>query len=252
VSFLITEVARLSGVTSRTLRYYGEIGLLPPAGTAGNGYRLYEQQDLLRLQQILLLRELGLGLAEIGQILDEQRDPVQALRGHRERLIQEHSRLGTLIGTVSRTITELTSSTGGAMQHINRPENLFAGFDPSRYEAEARERWPEQWEQSKRVTDRLTAEDTDRMQRESTAAMIRMAELMVAGTPVTDEAVQAEIESTYRSICRMWTPDAAAFAGLGRMYVEDERFTATYDAISPGLAQYYCDAMDVYATAKRS
>ena len=130
---------------------------------------------------------------------------------------------------------------------IERPENLFEGFDPSQYEEEARERWPEEHASSKRFTDTLSPADVERMQREATAQMIRMAELRAAGTAVEDERVQAEVDGLYRSVSRMWTPNAEAFAGLGRMYVEDARFTATYDRVSPGLAAYYRDAMAVYA-----
>ena len=253
VSWSIMEVARMSGVSSWTLRHYGEIGLLPPAGIGGNGYRFYEQEDLLRLQQILVLRELDLGLSEIGEILNQQRDPIQALRDHHERLLREQARLAQVAHTVARTIDELESKKGlPGMTRINRPENLFEGFDPTQYDDEARARWPQQWEQSKQFTDTLSAQDTERMQREQTAAMIRMAELMTAGTDVGDAAVQAEVDAAYQAICQMWTPNAAAFKSLGQMYVDDPRFTATYDKIAPGLAEYYRDAMAAYADTRLS
>ncbi|MDQ2729711.1 MAG: MerR family transcriptional regulator [Actinomycetota bacterium] len=245
----IVEVARMSGVTSRTLRHYDDIGLLPPAGIRTNGYRYYEQGDLLRLQQILVLRELDLGLSEIAAILDRERDQVQALRGHHQGLLSERNRLGRVADTVARTIAELESRQGvRAMTKINRPENLFEGFDPTEYDAEARERWPGQWETSKQFTDTLTAQDTERMQREATAAMIRMAELMATGTDVGTPAVQAEVEAAYQALCQMWTPSAEAFKNLGQMYVDE--FTATYDSIAPGLAEYYRDAMAVYADTR--
>jgi hypothetical protein len=133
---------------------------------------------------------------------------------------------------------------------INRPENLFEGFDDAQYAEEAGERWPEQFEQSRQYTDTLTEEDKARIGRESTAAMIRMAEFMAAGTPVRDEAVQQETHRHYLGVCRFWTPDARAFACLGRMYVDDERFTATYDAVAVGLAGYYRDAMAAYAESR--
>jgi hypothetical protein len=133
---------------------------------------------------------------------------------------------------------------------IDRPENLFEGFDASQYEDEARERWPKEYEQSKRFTDGLSTDDTNRMQQEFTDQMVRMAELRAAGVPVRDERVQDEVDALHRSVSRMWTPNAAAFAGLGRMYVDDPRFTATYDRVSPGLAEYYRDAMAVYAEAR--
>ncbi len=243
----------MSGVSSRTLRHYDEVGLLPPAGVASNGYRFYEQRDLLRLQQILVLRELDLGLRDIGEILDQQHDPVQALLAHHERLLQEQDRLGRVAATVARTIDELTTTEGQpGMTNINRPENLFEGFDPTQYDEEARERWPQQWEQSKQFTGTLSAADTDRLQREQTAAMIRMAELMSAGVDVGDAVVQTEIDAAYQTICQMWTPNAAAFKNLGKMYVDDARFTTTYDKIAPGLAEYYRDAMSTYADAKLS
>jgi DNA-binding transcriptional MerR regulator len=248
----IVEVARMSGITARALRHYDEIGLLKPAGTGTNGYRRYGQDELLRLQRILVLRALGLGLPEIGRVLDEQRDRLDALREHHERLLAERDRLDRMATTVARTIAELEGRSPEGMNRsstmtIDRPENLFEGFDASQYEDEARERWPEEYASSKAFTDSLSPDDTTRMQQEFTDQMVRMAELRAAGTPVGDERVQAEVDGLYRSVSRMWTPNAEAFAGLGRMYVEDPRFTATYDRVSPGLAEYYRDAMALYA-----
>jgi MerR family transcriptional regulator, thiopeptide resistance regulator len=248
VSWSIVEVARMSGVTARALRHYDEIGLLRPAGLRDNGYRFYQEAELLRLQQILVLRALDLGLAEITAILDRQTDQVQALRDHHQRLLAERDRLDQVVATVARTITELETTRGGpGMSKISRPENLFEGFDATHYDEEVRDRWPQQWEQAQLASAGLTAKDIKVMQREQTAAMIRMGDLMTAGTPVTDPAVQAEVDSTYRGVCRFWTPDAQAFKGLGQMYVDDPRFTATYDTIAPGLAEYYRDAMANYA-----
>ncbi|MDQ1513911.1 MAG: MerR family transcriptional regulator, thiopeptide resistance regulator [Microbacteriaceae bacterium] len=242
----------MSGVTARTLRHYDDIGLLTPASVGGNGYRRYGDGELLRLQRILVLRALGLGLADIAAVLEEQTDEVAALREHHGRLLAERDRLARMAETVERTIRELSGQEGKSTMTIDRPENLFEGFDPAEYEAEARERWPEEHASSKRFTDTLSPDDTKRMQREMTAQMVRMAGLRAAGTPAVAEAVQNEIDDLYRSVSRMWTPNAEAFAGLGRMYVEDPRFTATYDRVSPGLAEYYRDAMAVYAKARLS
>jgi len=250
VSWSISEVARYSGLTARTLRHYDEIGLLKPAFAAANGYRYYEREELLRLQQILVLRELGVALPEIGRILDAQADRIQALREHHGRLLAERDRLARLAATVERTIGDLEREKTGVIVEINRPENLFEGFDDAQYADEARQRWPEQYAQSRRHTDALTAEDKERLGRESTAAMIRMAELMAAGVPADDEAVQQEMHAHYVGMRRFWTPDAEAFRCLGRMYVDDERFTATYDKIAVGLAAYYRDAMAAYADAR--
>ncbi|MEU2870797.1 MerR family transcriptional regulator [Streptomyces olivoreticuli] len=253
MAWSIADVARMSGVTSRTLRHYDEIGLLPPAGIGSNGHRYYEEAGLLRLQQILLMRELGVGLREIRAVLDSQVDQVAVLREHHQRLLAERNRLETLARTVGRTIAELEEGKdNNDMTKINRPENLFEGFEHSDSEAEVRERWPEHWEQSRQAVATMTAEDTERWQREVTAQMIRMAEFMVAGTPVADPAVQAEVDVHYRGVCRFWTPNAAAYKGLGRTYVDDPQFRANFDKIADGLAGYQCDAMAVYAEARLS
>ncbi|MFF6961650.1 TipAS antibiotic-recognition domain-containing protein [Streptomyces sp. NPDC008317] len=253
MAWSIADVARLSGVTSRTLRYYDEIGLLPPAGTGRNGHRSYERRDLLRLQQILLMRELGLGLRDIAAVLDRQADRVAVLREHHRRLLAERNRLDTLVRTVGRTIAELEEGKDGDdMAEINRPENLFEGFDASRYEDEARERWPREYERSRRIAGPLTAEDQERTQREITARMVRMADFMAAGTPVTDPAVQAETDAHYQWLCGFWTPSATAYKGLGQMFTDDPRFRSAYDKIAAGLAEYQRDAMAVYADARLS
>ncbi|MEV4441215.1 MerR family transcriptional regulator [Streptomyces sp. NPDC049577] len=254
MAWSIADVARMSKVTSRTLRHYDEIGLLPPAWIGSNGHRYYEEAELLRLQQILLMRELGLGLREIQAVLDSGLDQVAVLREHHRRLLVERDRLETLARTVGRTIAELEENKDKDMAKINRPENLFEGFDASdpELDAEVRERWPEQWEQSRRAVETMTPEDTEHWQREVTAQMIRLAEHMVAGTPVGDPAVQAEIDAHYQGICRFWTPNACAYKGLGRTYVDDPRFRENYDRIADGLAEYQRDAMAFYADERLS
>ncbi|MEU6980316.1 MULTISPECIES: MerR family transcriptional regulator [unclassified Streptomyces] len=251
MAWSIADVARMSGVTSRTLRHYDEIGLLPAAWIGSNGHRHYERDDLLRLQQILLMRELGLGLKEIRAVLDSQVDRVAVLREHHERLLAERARLGTLARTVARTITELEED--APMAQINRPENLFEGFEPDpELEAEAQRRWPEAYEESQQATQGMTPADMEHWQREVTAQMIRLAEFMTAGTPVDDPAVQAEIGAHYRNVSRFWTPTAEAYKGLALMYVEDPRFRDNFERIAAGLAEYQRDAMGVYADTRLS
>ncbi|MER8042136.1 MerR family transcriptional regulator [Streptomyces sp. NPDC094032] len=251
MAWSIADVARMSGVTSRTLRHYDEIGLLPHAWIGSNGHRHYEEDDLLRLQQILLMRELGLSLKEIQAVLDSQVDRVAVLREHHERLLAEHDRLGTLARTVARTITELEEKP--PMTKINRPENLFEGFEPDPdLEAEAQERWPAAYEESRQATGAMTPADIEAYQRDVTAQMIRFAEFMAAGTPADDPAVQAEVDVHYRSVARFWTPNAEAYKGLATMYVDDPRFRANFERIAAGLAEYQRDAMAVYAAARLS
>lgn len=248
----VSEIARLSGVTPRTLRYYDETGLLPPAGIRSNGYRVYEREQLMRLQQILVLRELDMPLDVIAAILDQQIDHVQALREHHARVTDKRDRLARIAHTLARTIEEIERQQGVAVTEIRRPENLFEGFDPNNYEAVRSDEWPDQegvGQRSRQFIDSLSIEDVERMQRETTAAMIRMAEFMSSETAVSDLAVQAEIETAYQLIRATWDPDARAFKALARIY-GDPGYAENFDRIAAGLATYYRDAMMVFADTR--
>lgn len=247
----IAEVARMSGVTARTLRHYDEIGLLPPERIGTNGHRCYGERQLLRLQQILVLRELGVGLPEIGRILAEQVDELEALRGHRSRLLAERDRLGALVRTVSRTITELEQSRkgGGHMIRINRPENLFEGVRPSLYEEILRD-FPEHAEVVRQRTAAMSEEETEAGHRRRTAQMIRLAELMAAGLPVDADEVLAEVGARYQALTELRAVPAEEFRAMGRSCVENASWRAAYEAIAPGLAAYQRDAIEAYATAR--
>ncbi|MET8113636.1 MerR family transcriptional regulator [Streptomyces prasinus] len=249
----IAEVARMSGVTARTLRHYAEIGLLPPARIGANGHRYYEERQLLRLQQILVLRALGVGLPEIGRILAERIDEVEALRGHHRRLLAERDRLDALAGTVSRTIAELEQSRKDCrtMTAINRPQNLFEGVRPSQYEESLRD-FPEHAEEVGRRAAAMTPEDVEAGQRERTAQMIRLAELMAAGHPADAEPVRAEIDAQYRALTRLRAVSAEEYRAIGRSCVDNDAWRAAYEAIAPGLAAYQRDAIEAYAATRLS
>ena len=126
----IQQIAKLAGTTSRTLRHYGERGLLTPSRIGSNGYRYYDGRALVRLQRILLLRELGLGLPQIAQLLDRATDEEQALAGHLAWLREEQHRLARQIVSVEATIAALK---GGKPLMA---ENMFDGFDHTRYKVE--------------------------------------------------------------------------------------------------------------------
>lgn len=126
MSWSIKEVARASRVTARTLRYYDEIGLLAPARVGGNGHRIYERPQLLRLQQILLLREIGVDLSTIREVIDAVTDPAEALRNHHRGLLTERDRLDRVAATVVATLHQLQEG------HEMTPANLFEGMSPER------------------------------------------------------------------------------------------------------------------------
>lgn len=241
----ISEVARMSGVTARALRHYDEIGLLPPARIGSNGHRYYEEHQLLLLQQILVLRALDVGLPEIGRVLADQVETVEALRGHHRRLLAERDRLDTLAATVSRTIAELEQSRKDGTA-INRPENLFEGVQPSRYEENLRD-FPGLAEEAGRRAATMTPDETEAGQRERTALMIRLAEHMAAGAPADAQPVRTEIEGQYRALTALHPVSADEFRAIGRSCVDNEQWRAAYEAIAPGLAAYQRAAIDAYA-----
>lgn len=238
----MSEVCRMSGVTSRTLRHYHHVGLLLPESTGPGGLRRYGERELRRLQRILVMRELGLGLADIRRILDSEREEAAALRQHLHDLEAERDRLSVLVDTVRRTVDALEGNDMGS-----RPEELFAGFDTAYYAERARTEWPEQWERARAAGEDSTPADAERMRAEAAEQMARMAAHLRAGTPPDSPAVQEEVDAHYRQICRMWTPDADAFAHLGQVYTEDGPWRQVYERMAPGLAGYQREAMEVYA-----
>lgn len=244
----IQEIARLSGTTSRTLRHYDAIGLLKPSSVGANGYRHYDQTALATLQRILLLRELGLGLPAIADVLAGQTRHADALLTHLHWLQQEKRRLDRQIGAVETTIKKLES------REQLMAEEMFDGFDHTHYRGEVEERWGK---------DAAVASDTwwgGQSVEEQGAWKRRAEELAAAWTagaasgimPDSDEAqILAQRHFDWlRGIAG--TPGGGAngptkeyFTGLGQMYVADERFAANYGGKSG--AEFVRDAMFVYA-----
>jgi MerR family transcriptional regulator, thiopeptide resistance regulator len=248
VLLAINEVARASGVSSRTLRHYDAIGLLRPAQVGRNGYRFYSERELARLQRILLLRELGLGLYEIRSIVDDDSDPLEALRRHRVDLLRRRQELEALLTTVDTTIESWKN--GETMP----TDDLFAGFDPRRqaaYEEELVDRFgddvAEPVAQSRASTAGWTPRDFADVQEAFAAIDQRLAQLIEQGAAPRDPAVQVVIAEHYAVVARFWTPNAERYAGLGRLYVDHADFRARYDAVHPQLAEFLRDAMAVYS-----
>ena len=244
----IVEVARLAGVSSRTLRHYDSVGLLAPACVGGNGYRYYGRAELLRLQEVLVLRELGLPLDAIARVLDTTGERAEVLRAHRDALLVERDRLTRLADAVGRAIDERE---GGAPVD---PAELFDGFDPEKqkqYEADLVERYgpgaQDRIDESWRRVGQMTKDQAARVPADLATRDEAYAELLDAAAPPDDARVQAVTADHYRWVCQFWTPDADAFAGLGDLYVDHPDFKARYDALCPGLAVYVRDAMHVYA-----
>ncbi|MBB5954679.1 DNA-binding transcriptional MerR regulator [Saccharothrix tamanrassetensis] len=252
MAWSIAEVARMSKVTSRTLRHYDSIGLLAPAWVGSNGYRYYEREQLLRLQQILLLRDLGLNLETVSEVLDGRHRTVDVLRNHQQWLHAEQERLGLLAETVAKTIRELE---GG--EHNMKMEELFDGFDAdrqARYEAELVERYGDCTQQhiddGKRRMQDWKREDADKFMAEWRAVAKAYGELFDAGVAADAPEALEVTDRHYRWICLSWTPNRESYTGLGQLYVDAPDFKVQFDAHAEGLAEWVRDAIAAYARAR--
>lgn len=244
------EVAKLTGVTARTLRHYDAIGLLAPASTGHGGLRRYGRAELLRLQRILLLRRLGLSLGTIAGVLDGDLAEIAALKRHAEEIDEERRRLDRLAGTVEATIRQLEG--GRAMA----PETWFEGLDAAteaEHRREARRRWGQAVvERAWAVLQDMTPEERRAIPAAFDDINGRLAALRDAGKAPGDAAVQAVVADHYRLVGRHWDsePGAAAYTGLGALYTDEPRFRDAYDRIADGFAAYLREAMDHYADAE--
>ncbi|QKJ18134.1 MerR family transcriptional regulator [Microbacterium hominis] len=250
----IQQIAKLAGTTSRTLRHYDDIGLLAPSRIGANGYRHYDGSALVRLQRILLLRELGLGLAQIAEVLERDGSEAHALATHLAWLREEQRRLTRQIASVESTITALE---GGERLMA---ENMFDGFDHTQYKDEVEQRWGKKayadsndwWN----AMDAAAKADWQQRVSDLNSDWIAAAESGIA----PDSAPAQELARRHVE----WltgipgTPAAAPggdvkgyVQGLGEMYVADPRFGANYATSAGGSAgaEFVRDALSVYAEA---
>ena len=243
----IQDIARLAGTTSRTLRHYGDIGLLSPSRIGSNGYRYYNDAALRRLQRILLLRELGLGLPAIAEVLEGNQDDARALLGHLEWLNQEKARLDRQISSVETTILRME---GGEQLMA---EEMLDGFDHTQYKEEVEERWgKDAYAKSDAWWTSMSAAEKKQWRalvEKLGADWITAAESGIA--PDSDEA-QALAQRQFDWLAGIpGTPQANGgptkeyFVGLGEMYVADDRFAKNYGGTAG--ATFVRDAMKVYA-----
>ncbi|MFB4278186.1 MerR family transcriptional regulator [Nonomuraea sp. MTCD27] len=251
MSFSVGQVARLAGITVRTLHHYDEIGLLTPGERTTAGYRRYTDADLTRLQQILLYRELGFPLEEIAVILDEPAtDDLTHLRRQHELLTRKAERLHEVITAVERAMQARTS--GITLTPEERFE-IFGDFRPEDHDPEVERRWgntPRYTESRRRVASYTKA---DWLQLKAEAATINddLVAAYKAGLPA-DGAHAMDLAERHRGHITRWFYDCPhdIHTCLGDLYVQDPRFTATFDALTPGLATYFRQA--IHANARRA
>ncbi len=249
--YTVKQVAKLSGVSVRTLHHYDEVGLLKPACVGANGYRYYGREELLRLQQILFHRELGLPLEAIRRVLDAPDfDRVEALRAHREKLAADARRYRRLVRTIDQTLAALQG------ERQMDETDLYQGFAPEKqaeYEAclvdryggdmrariDASKARMKSWGEGEIADFKADGEAIERA----------FAQALADGLPADCAAVLALSRRWAHWIERAWgrKPTRESFIGLGKLYQEHPDFRARYEALGPGTTDYLAEAMRAYA-----
>jgi len=241
----IQELAKAAGTTSRTLRYYGDLGLLLASRTGSNGMRYYAEGALIRLQRILLLRELGLSLPVIAEVLAGERDTAAALETHLDLLRQEQERISRQIASVETTLRKTRE--GEPLM----PNEVFDGFDFNQYRDEVIERWgKENFELSANWWRNLSEPDRQRFLQRQTDLAQAYADACSRGLSPEGPEAREITRQHYEWVTIAWQgrrPTAEEFAGLGQMYVDDPRFTAPYDGKVKGTAAFVREAMRAFA-----
>jgi DNA-binding transcriptional MerR regulator len=253
VEYTVQKLAKLAGVSTRTLRYYDEIGILKPARINSSGYRIYGQNEVDRLQQILFYRELGVNLTDIKQIMTNPAfDESKALKEHREQLLDKRKQIDLLIANVDKTIAQKEG------RGIMSDQEKFEGFkkkaleeNEKKYGNEIREKYGDETvKQSNEKFMNMSKEDHEAVTRLSEELMETLSDAMKTGDPA-GELGQKAAELHKQWIMYFWPQySKEAHAGLAQMYVDDERFTAYYDKQQPGTAEFLRDAIFVYTGQK--
>ena len=243
------KLGSLAGISTRTLRYYDEIGILKPARINSSGYRIYGEAEVNRLQQILFYRELGVSLEDIKEIVTSPSfDGAAALREHREKLLEKRKQLDALIDNVDKTI----ASVEGGIKMSNKEK--FEGFkkkmiedNEKKYGKEIREKYgKDRVEKSNAKLMNMTEEEYNRATSLAEEVTTTLAEAFKTGDPASEIAQKAAVLHK-EWLTLYWNEySKEAHAGLAQMYVDDDRFKAYYDKEQPGTAEFLRDAILIY------
>jgi DNA-binding transcriptional MerR regulator len=243
--YSVKQLSDLAGVSVRTLHYYDEIGLLPPSKIGANGYRSYDDAALLRLQQILFYREIGLELMQIKEILDSPDfDLVAALNSHRAVLQEKMKRLQNLIDTVDSTIKHLAGEVDMSRK------KLFQGFSPEEqkyYERKARLQYgPENVNESIKRWNSYSEAKQEAIKQEGGQIYLDMASAMQAGLTPQSAEVHAILDRWQQHMRYFYEPTLEILRGLGQMYNNDPEFRVFFEQIHPDLPEYLERAITQY------
>lgn len=254
MEYTVRKLSKMAGISTRTLRYYDEIGLLKPAGINSSGYRLYGQAQVDRLQQILFYRELGVGLDKIKEIISAPSfSREQALRDHREQLLEKRRQLDLLIATIDKTIANAEG------RITMSDQEKFEGFkqemieeNEKKYGKEIRTKYGDEVvnKSNAKVKGMTQAqyEEVTKLEQEVLETLYAAVKTGNPAGPLAQKA--ADLHRRWLSF--YWDSyTKEAHAGVARMYVDDERFKAYYDRNQPGAAEFLRDAVLIYTGVKK-
>ena len=249
VQYSVKQVAKLAGVSVRTLHLYDQIGLLKPTLRTPAGYRIYGEAELLRLQQILFYKEMDIPLQQIGMILD---DPdfnlVQALNKHKTALKSKRNQITTMLNTVDKTINHLKH------KDMLNYEELYDGFskeEATEIRKQAIEKWPKETDRSEKALVKMGKENFKALKQEQND--INSALISLITEEPESPGVQFEISRHYQNIRRFWgtennaDPQAKAYAGLGELYIADNSYTRINGEPNTKFALFMSKAMKYFA-----
>lgn len=243
--YTVKQVAEVAGVSVRTLHHYDEIGLLPPSRVGSNGYRYYDEAALLRLQQILFYREIGLDLLQIKDILDQPDfDLTEALHSHRKALQAKIERLQNLINTVDETLKHVAGEAKMSKKKI------FAAFSEEQereYTREARLQYgPDLVNESVRRWNSYSAEQKDAIREEGNQIYSALAAALKKGLPATSPEVQAMLGRWHEHLRYFYEPPLEVLRGLGDLYENNPDFSEKFEALQAGLPAYLKEGIVQY------
>ncbi|MEP1093742.1 MAG: MerR family transcriptional regulator [Cyclobacteriaceae bacterium] len=246
-------LSKIAGVSVRTLHHYDKIGLLKPAIRTEAGYRLYGENELLKLQQILFFKELDFPLKEILKILnDPQFDLMKALDSHAEGLVLKQRRISEMLNTIEKTMLNLK---GIKMITDNELYNGFTKEEASKTRTETIEKYgAEALEKSETYLKKLSKEHLEALKSEQKEIFKSLFE--ISNHKPDDKVVQLQVARHYKNIRRFWGTDGSSnsqwrdYQGLGELYIADERFTKIDGKAQPDFALFLSKSMTYFANTQ--
>lgn len=253
MAYTVKKLAKISGVTVRTLHFYDEVGLLKPACYGSNGYRFYEEEQLLILQQILFYRELGFDLKRIQKVLGRTDfDKIAALASHRKVLEKDLARTRKLIKTIDKTIEHLKGT------KKMKDQEMYWGFSKEKqaeHEKYLIDRFGEGMKEgiaeSHRKIKNWRKAEWEKSGKEFDAICKELVALMEKRFAAGSSEAQSMVRRHFQWLKKFWTPNRESYSGHSQLIVDSDLRKA-YDAYHPRLAEFLADGIKGFAERKLS